>query len=632
MGLSKSFQLVLLLTFGTLLYLLFQNENIQVQQKGQTVLDEYKSRITYFRNWKATGDELYDVLSKEFVFQFFQFVHDSDSGYNFTHGSLANTDDDIASKLFTIELTHTQKLPKGRLQIKLNDKKLILEDYEGFERTALIIITVYSALMLLFAFLVFLHSRSLKYAAKYINEIPSLSFQAVKLSRFPGMLKPMGKALEACRSQLKNSLEVVRQENEQLTKAAYQDPVTNFSTRQRFTAHLDQLCQSSQSYGVICVVKAAELASINQLYGRTAGDDYLSKIANCIRKSSSSIGANEKYRISSGDFAIIFEGVGIKEGQRYLENLKREFDEYSLTAKLDSIAHSGLVPFKDNNDSQILMVMADTAVSIAQTLGPNQFHVLEKLTGNEQQGDDHWKITINDVINRDGLTFYQQPIQPCTKDVTIYRELLSRFHNSEGKNLPTTTVIAMSERYGLNIDLDKMVVINTIKLLTENKTLDGQYGVNISASSALQISFTLWLRDVLAKHQNIASRLIFEVNESGMQTNLTASQNFVTEVHSVGAKVAIERFGLGFTSFKFFREVRPDFIKLDSSYSDQIELDNNNKFFVRMIIDISKRIGIRVIATGVERQDEKLTLEKILVDGLQGYYIAQPEPVLKTID
>jgi EAL domain-containing protein (putative c-di-GMP-specific phosphodiesterase class I) len=113
-----------------------------------------------------------------------------------------------------------------------------------------------------------------------------------------------------------------------------------------------------------------------------------------------------------------------------------------------------------------------------------------------------------------------------------------------------------------------------------------------------------------------------------MQTNLESSHNFVNEIHKAGAKVAIERFGLGFTSFKFFREVRPDFIKLDSSYSDNIEQDNNNKFFVRMIVDIAKRISIRVIATGVEKQDEKLTLEKLLVDGMQGYYIAKPELLL----
>ena len=87
---------------------------------------------------------------------------------------------------------------------------------------------------------------------------------------------------------------------------------------------------------------------------------------------------------------------------------------------------------------------------------------------------------------------------------------------------------------------------------------------------------------------------------------------------------------MSFTSFKFFSEVRPDFIKLDGSYTSNIDEDSNNKFFVRMMVDVARRIGIRVIATSVERQEEKLTLEKLLVDGLQGYYIAQPQAMAIT--
>ena len=175
-----------------------------------------------------------------------------------------------------------------------------------------------------------------------------------------------------------------------------------------------------------------------------------------------------------------------------------------------------------------------------------------------------------------------------------------------------------------------MIITSTLQLMKENPLLTGMLGVNISATSALQAVFVYWLKEVLTHHRTEASRLVFEVNESGMQTNLAASFNFVSEIHKVGAKVAVERFGLGFTSFKFFREVRPDYIKLDNSYSNSIESDNNNKFFVRMIVDIAKRLNILVLATGVERQDEKLTLEKLLVDGLQGYYIAKPDSVINT--
>jgi RNase E specificity factor CsrD len=629
MGLSKSFQLVLFIVFGSLIFRIYTVENNQVQEQGEIARASYQQYIQTIDDWNGSGEALYQRMSKDFSFQFFQYINNTDSNDNFTYGSLLRPAEDFASKFFDIELGHVHDFTYGRLQVRLDTASVLSPSFDDLEQTAALLIAAYVILMLLFATLVQLHRRRINYSAEYIAHIPDLSFLAVEKSRFPGVLKPLGNALEICRSQLKLSLDRVHKENELLTKAAYQDPVSGFSTRQRFTQHIEAISKTDkQQHGVLVIVKAAELATINQLHGRAAGDDYLSKLAICIRKSVSNLGPNECFRVSSGDFAVFIDSISLKEGEQFLEQLKRHLDEYAQNTKSDSIAHAGMVPYQQGNDPLSLMALADTAVSVAQTLGPNRYHQLEKLSGNEKFGNDHWKITIDDLINRRSIKFYQQPIQPCNNATEVYRELLARFFNAEGKHLPTTTVIAMAERHGMSVELDKMIVTQTIKILSENPSLSGKMGVNISSSSALQDSFTMWLKDLLSKHRGIASRLVFELNESGMQANLESSHQFVTQMHKVGAKIAIERFGLGFTSFKFFREVRPDFIKLDSSYSDSIELDNNNKFFVRMIVDIAKRISIRVIATGVEKQDDKLTLEKLLVDGLQGYYIAKPELLL----
>ncbi|WP_351088738.1 GGDEF domain-containing protein [Shewanella sp. S1-49-MNA-CIBAN-0167] len=629
MGLSKSFQLVLFLVFGLLIFQIYTVENNQVQEQGEVARASYQQNVQTIDDWHGSGEALYQRMSKDFSFQFFQYIHNTDSNNNFTYGSLLRPSDDFASQVFDIELGHVQNFADGRLQVRLDTASVLSPSFNDLRQTATLLIAAYIILMLLFAALVQLHRRRINYAAEYIAHIPDLSFLAIEKSRFPGVLKPLGNAIETCRGQLKLSLDRVSKENELLTKAAYQDPVSGFSTRQRFTQHIEAISKTDkQQYGVLVVVKAAELASVNQLHGRAAGDDYLAKLASCIRKSASKLGANKCFRVSSGDFAVFIDSISLKEGERFLEQLKRYLDEYAQSTKSDSIAHAGMVPYQQGNEPLALMALADTAVSVAQTLGPNRYYQLEKLSGDEQVGTDHWKITIGDLINRRSVKFYQQPIQPCNNATEVYRELLARFYNGEGRHLPTTTVIAMAERYGMSIELDKMIVTQTIKILSENPSISGHMGVNISASSALQGSFTVWLKDILSKHRGTAARLVFELNESGMQTNLESSHQFVTEIHKVGAKIAIERFGLGFTSFKFFREVRPDFIKLDSSYSDNIEQDNNNKFFIRMIVDIAKRISIRVIATGVEKQDEKLTLEKLLVDGLQGYYIAKPELLL----
>jgi RNase E specificity factor CsrD len=628
MGLFRSFLLMLSIIFAGLLLASYLSIQQQVQLGARQALIELNRDIVSDRDWQGNGQALFDKLNKTHSLQFFQFIHSVDSSNNFTHGSLLETEFPLLLKFFNVQLDANSSLNEARLQVKLNKSILNTPEFTRLTQIVQLIVFSYLLLALIFSLLMRIHKQRIAYAASSITHIADLSFDAIETSKLKGSLTPIAEALTYCLTTLRANLEKVKLENEALTKVAFQDPVTGFATRQRFAQHIETISQfPAEKIGILALIKASELAGVNQLYGRKAGDDYLGKIANCIRKAALDSVNTEFYRISSGDFAVFFAGVPLKEGHKFLQKLKLLLDEYGQSSNIDAVAHTGMVPYRGQTSTESMLALADTAVSIAQTLGPNRAHVLEKLDGAASVGDNHWRTIINDLIKNKNIQFYQQPIQPIQNHVEVYRELLARFYNQEGDNLPTASVIAMAERHGLHTELDTMIVILTLQLLAHNPQLSGNFGINISAASIMQDNFVFWLRDILSKRRQTASRLIFEVNEVGMQTNLPASQRFVSEMHKVGSKVAVERFGLGFTSFKFFREVRPDFIKLDSSYSEGIELDNNNRFFVRMIVDIAKRISIKVIATGVERQDEKLTLEKLLLDGLQGYYIAKPELV-----
>ncbi|GGN17547.1 EAL domain-containing protein [Shewanella putrefaciens] len=628
MTMSKSYPVFLLLIFLALFAGVFQNENSQLQIQQQQELERFKRDLTAYSQWQGSGKDLFNALSIKYPFQFFQYINDTDGELNHTEGSLTSDNAHPLAGLFSVDLSHTQKLATGRLQVKLSANAQIAQSISNTEKLGLMLLLSFIILLAIFTFLMAKLKTSIQYAADYVSHISDLSFSALAASKLNGELNPLKQVLEDCRHQLKVQLDTLTQENEKLHKVAYQDPITGFASRPRFTNKLETINNPDiPQFGLMVMVKATELANINQHHGRSAGDDYLARVANCIRKTCTKYPDAQCYRVSSADFAVFIPDTVLKDGPKFLDELKVYLDEYQQMTKTESVAHIGLVPYQQGVEAIYLLTLADTAVSIAQTLGPNSYHIQEKLDGNEQFGDDRWKLAIHDLISRKALKFYQQPIQPCRTEVEVYRELLARFYNSEGKFLPTTTVIAMAERHGMSTELDKLVVISALKMLKENPTINGNFGVNISAFSAHQELFVGWLKDILGKQKYIASRLVFEINESGMQSNLGASHKFVRDVHSVGSRVSIERFGMSFTSFKFFSEVRPDYIKLDGSYTSNIDEDNNNKFFVRMMVDVARRIGIRVIATSVERQEEKLTLEKLLVDGLQGYYIAQPQAI-----
>lgn len=628
MTMSKSYPVFLLLIFLELFAGVFQNENSQLQIQQQQELERFKRDLTAYSQWQGSGKDLFNALSIKYPFQFFQYINDTDGELNHTEGSLTSDNAHPLAGLFSVDLSHTQKLATGRLQVKLSANAQIAQSISNTEKLGLMLLLSFIILLAIFTFLMAKLKTSIQYAADYVSHISDMSFSALAASKLNGELNPLKQALEDCRHQLKVQLDTLTQENEKLHKVAYQDPITGFASRPRFTNKLETINNPDiPQFGLMVMVKATELANINQHQGRSAGDDYLARVANCIRKTCTKYPDAQCYRVSSADFAVFIPDTVLKDGPKFLDELKVYLDEYQQMTKTESVAHIGLVPYQQGVEAIHLLTLADTAVSIAQTLGPNSYHIQEKLDGNEQFGDDRWKLAIHDLISHKALKFYQQPIQPCRTEVEVYRELLARFYNSEGKFLPTTTVIAMAERHGMSTELDKLVVISALKMLKENPTINGNFGVNISAFSAHQELFVGWLKDILGKQKYIASRLVFEINESGMQSNLGASHKFVRDVHSVGSRVSIERFGMSFTSFKFFSEVRPDYIKLDGSYTSNIDEDNNNKFFVRMMVDVARRIGIRVIATSVERQEEKLTLEKLLVDGLQGYYIAQPQAI-----
>ncbi|MCL1137455.1 EAL domain-containing protein [Shewanella pneumatophori] len=626
---SKLFQLLLLLIFSALTVLSFQQEKQNLDKQNKNLLKSYVAEISKQEQWQGKGAELYALMKPEVDFQFFQYIDATDSNNNYTRGTLQATAPSLLASVFSSNIAETHVLAAGRLQVKLSNQPLLIQASNHFQQQLIIIWGSFLLISLSYAWLTRRQKSNLSYIANKIEDLANLSFDAIKLSRLKSDYRVIATSLEKSQQTLKLKINQLQEDNDKLSKTAFQDPVTGFGTRARFTEKLDEICKPNQDeVGNLFIIKATELGTINQMVGREGGDDYLSRIANELRTAFKDCSQALFYRISTADFAVVLPNINLKQSTQIASQIKTGFNEYQQQVGTASIAHIGLVPYSQDTDAVSLMTLADTAVSIAQTLGPNSYHVQEKLTGDELFGESRWKVAISDLIRRKAVKFYVQPIRPCRNDVESYRELLSRFYNNEGKLFPTTTVIAMAERHGMSEEIDKLIVLNAIQILLQSPSISGLIGINISAASATKKPFVTWLKNMLIQQRHIAARLVFEVNESGMQSNLSATYHFINELHSVGSRVSIERFGLGFTSFKFFKEVRPDFIKLDHSYTQGISSDPQNRFFVKMIIDIARKLAIRVIATGVENQEDKLIMEQMLIDGLQGFYIAKPTALL----
>jgi len=423
-------------------------------------------------------------------------------------------------------------------------------------------------------------------------------------------------------------------ENSSLLEAeAYIDPLTKLSNRSRFVQYFENQIknESSIKFGILSITRCSELQTINQIHGYNEGDKYVCHVAKMMTAAIASYKGAQLFKLNSSDFATMLPNTTIKEAEVFGKDLTSRFNEYQHSSDLDSVAYTGVVYFEQEKPLGELLALADTGISIAQTQHKNSWYAQTDSnilnSDSASYGNQNWRQEIDNVIENQRISLLVQTIKPSNKNSKMYGEILARFINSNNDILPTASFIAMAEKLDKIVAIDRLIVEKSITEISEKNILEYSFGINISTRSIHDEQFLIWLERRLLRDSNAASRLIFEITEYGLQQNIKTSRRFIDMIHRVGSRITVERFGVGLTSFKFFRELKPDFIKMDSTYTRDIDEDKNNQYFLRLMVDLAHRLSITVLAESVESQEEKFALDKLFIDGCQGFYIGKPEPL-----
>lgn len=436
-------------------------------------------------------------------------------------------------------------------------------------------------------------------------------------------LPEVNQALSEVQEQIKQHISA----KNELEEEAYTDSVTKLDNRNRFIQYFDE--QGKSLFGVLTITRCSELQNINQIHGYSEGDNYVKKVADIIQNSAGRYSSAKIFRLNSSDFATILPNITLQEAEKFATSMMDGFNIYQSSAEYDSIAYTGLVAFDKDMPLGEMLALADTGISVAQTKHTNAWFaqtdtkILENTSAS--YGNQNWRQEIENVLENQRVTLLVQPISPTGRNSKVYGEVLARFLNSSNEMLPTASFIAMAEKLDKIVAVDRLIIEQAISEIINKNLQDQHFGINISSRSIHDEHFLIWLERRLLRDSHITSNLVFEITENGLQQNIKTSKRFIDMIHRVGARVTVERFGVGLTSFKFFRDLKPDFIKMDSTYTRDIDEDKNNQYFLRTMVDLAHRLSINVLAESVESQEEKFTLEKLFIDGCQGFYIGKPK-------
>ena len=610
------------------LALLLINGYVETQHKKhqQTIQVITKQLASHSDDTKQTVAAITEILTRSYTYQSL-LIKDKNNSYT----SIINKQKNWLTPLLTDPKNILINKPKLQIQYQLNFSELINLITQLF--IGIVILTLAFALISaklnykLQSSIFSIISKQIAHELAQINDpdfITKLDKKG-KMLDIPALNNGIAEIKSMMVSQLKNTAN--------LEIKAHVDSLTGVENRNRFVQFFENTIvkDSPVNFGVLLITRCTELQTINKVEGYTSGDKYIVNVADIIKSAIATKPTYKVFRLNSSDFATIIPNEKLKSAEELASELTLQFNQYQQKSDLDSVAFTGLVSFDKSKPLGELLALADTGVSVAQTQKTNAWYAQTDTTilaGNSKNlGSQNWRDEIENVIENRSVKLLLQPIQPSGRNSRVYGEILARFINSNGDMLPTATFFAMAEKLDKIVEVDRLIIDTAIEEITSKNMLESSYGINISPRSINDEHFIIWLERKLLRESFAAPRLVFEVSEFGLQQNIKTAKRVVDMLHRVGSRVTVERFGVGLTSFKFFRDLTPDFIKMDSSYTRDIDDDKNNQYFLRLMVDLAHRLSINVLAESVESQEEKHTLEKLFIDGCQGYYVGKPSPL-----
>jgi len=419
----------------------------------------------------------------------------------------------------------------------------------------------------------------------------------------------------------------------QLEHMALYDRVTDLPNRRYFEHELRKAItriKREGKDGALLYFDVDDFKKVNDLCGHQAGDEVLQMIAERLKKTTRSgdiIG-----RVGGDEFAAILFGVGAPENAAVVaDNMIRVIAEPFPTEPIAS--HVGLsigvtmIPV-DSDDSDTLLRCSDMAMYVAKSMGKNRYQFFSEEINNSIQRQLEIEAALREALKADstGLWIAYQP-QVCAKTGRLMGvEALARWTLEGGKSVSPGEFIPVAEKTGLIIDLGKWVLKRVCRDLAELRSLGieiPKVAINVSPRELTRgYNIVGEICQSLLSFGERVGRFQFELTENALMDDNGAE--VLDAFRDAGFSLAIDDFGSGYSSLGYLKRFQVSVLKIDQQFVQQLPGDVEDAAIVTAVIQMSKALGITVVAEGVETEAQSAFLAAHGCDILQGYLISRP--------
>jgi diguanylate cyclase (GGDEF)-like protein/PAS domain S-box-containing protein len=428
-------------------------------------------------------------------------------------------------------------------------------------------------------------------------------------------------------SSLKNS-------EEKINKLEYYDALTGIPNRKLFINTLESEIIMSKDREVkhaILFIDLDNFKEINDTLGHDYGDKLLKGVAISLKASI----REEDFisRVGGDEFFILMKNIDdCAEVTSLCEKLLFSLNyEINIDGKhVYTSASVGITIFpEDAKETSALLINADTAMYSAKYSGKAKYSFFNKSMSDVVIRRVQIEKGLRSALKNNEFEIHYQPQVDIGNNKVKGFEALLRWNSPELGKLSPVEFIPIAEQCGLIIPIGDWIM-RTVYLqnnLWKSKGyLYETIAINLSAIQLESDKFGDTLKRIIAETKVNTKFVELEITESILMKDFEKSIKLLTEIRDLGINIALDDFGTGYSSLSYLKQLPINTLKIDKSFIDNIVANKREKAIVDGIIQLAQKIGLDVVAEGVETKEQIQLLKIMGCNQIQGYYFSKPLP------
>ena len=435
--------------------------------------------------------------------------------------------------------------------------------------------------------------------------------------------------LEAIRHSMVDSFSRLEKEKKELYLMARTDSLSGLANRNSLNEFLERLIptalRNNQEFAFL-FLDIDHFKTVNDSLGHNIGDELLQNIASIIKKT---LRPNDFVaRVGGDEFVIIIQDYkSYVELSQIIQRIQKYLNQAWIiqTHPIDISCSIGVAFFSKNADDIFsLMKNADIAMYEAKKLGRNQYHFFtEELNQVVQKAIKLDKDMRQALKNNEYCLYYQPKVDLLTSKI-VGVEALIRWNSPTKGFIAPNIFIPLAEENGFIKELGSWIIEEALNQHLKWKELgiDINISINISAKQLLDNDFVLkFIKNLENKNIN-PSKIDLEITEYIFIEESSYTNNKLNKLHDFGVTISLDDFGTGYSSLSYLKKFPIDYLKIDKAFLDDFN-SVDGAIFLETIVKMGQMLKMKVIAEGVETQEQIDYLKSISCDFYQGYYFSK---------